>query len=414
MPTLNSEILDNYNSYLQTHNLVQSNSAFSFQVGTKVYPIQLDMFLDYLVDQIAMQVVGTKDFRDPLAKFYKEPVKLGTVIQDIQTVSGYDFKDYNVNDFEKNVSNPYSKNKPQVSQYFHNNVLRKKLMVTLTYEQLYSALQTEYGLNALISSFIRDLEIDYYSWEYKTKRALLSGDWARSIKILSNDFAEFAIQVKKIVRDFTYNDQSYANNRAVIPNPIPKDRIAIIISAEYQDKVDVKYFTGLFNMSMAEIQGRITYINKFDNPNRVCVICDERGLMFHKILDVEKKLENPADLTWNLWKHFWRNLSVSPNYNAVAIDIDDTINSVTAPYISINGVDYSQENNYAQLQGFSAIISAGDIKTAIQYSINDGEKVTLSDTTKTITVNGEYKLLKIFYNDGTNDIQKTYALRSVL
>ena len=413
MPTTNVEILNNYNDYLQENNLVQANNAFDFRVGTKVYPIQLDMFLDYLVDQIALQVVGTKSFRDPLDKFYKGDVTLGTVIQDIQTISGYDFNDYNAMDFEKDVANPWKKSKKEVSVYYHNNVIRKKLKQTLSYEQLYSAFKDDYGLNALINSFINDMTVDFYSWEYKTKLALISSNWAKSIKIPYNGYSEFALAVKKITRDFTYNEDSYKYNRAVIPMPIDKEKIAIIISADFADKVDVEYFTGLFNMSLAEIKGRITYINHFPQKNRVCVICDEKGLFFHRVLGKKKQLENPADLTWNIWHHFWRNLDVSENYNAVAIDMLDENEATNDITITVDGVTYEGEQNLAWNKDTTVAFNIADGVT-INKVIRNGQTTENPEELPELEMTvSQYEKITIEYT--ANDIQKTqtYAFRVV-
>lgn len=421
--TTNAEILDNYNEYLQTHNLVQSNEAFDFLVGTKVYPIQLDLFLGYLVDQIALQVVGTKSFRDPLDKFYKEDVKFGTVIQDIQTISGYDFNDYDVKDFEKDVQNPFKKEPNRVSEIFHNNILRKKLKQTLTYDQLDSAVKNEYGLQTIINSFINDITVDLYSWEYKTKLNLLSSDWAKSIKIQAptntdkKGYGDFAIKVKKVVRDFTYNNDSYKYNRSVIPMPIDPSKIAIIISADFADKVDVEYFTGLFNMSLAEIKGRITYINHFPQKNRVCLICDEKGLFFHRILNKKTKLENPADLTWNAWTHFWRNLSVSKNYNAVAIDLWGENEENATPIITIDGEQFNQEENLAWNEAKTVVVNVGNYTDVVDVYVNGVQVATLNQQEQSYNVvltNEDYKEVSLKYVQNGEHVTKNYAFRTVL
>lgn len=395
--------IDAYNEYLKTHNKVETASIYPEVNGT-VYAIDADMFIEYLVSQIALQVVNASEFINPLDGLYKGEVRYGKIIQDIRTICGYKEKDYNVKDFANNVTNPYEKEKPGVVAVYHKINNEKVIKVTTTYEQLLSAFQTENGLNALVASIINDISVQKAAWEYnEMKETMEKRDYATVLRV--KDFADFSVKVKNIFTDFTFFDNSHKYNRSVIPSPTAKSNIKIIMSKKYQNEVDVNYFTGLFNVSYAEIKENIMYVDEFTNPKRVCMIVDERGLFFYKVIDVSRNLENPADLTRNIWLHFWRLLSVSPNYNAVAIELEDSEDKI--PYITVDTTDYKSEENLYFVGQKTVTINANGASD-VTYKVNGGAATTV---TGTATVNvTSYSLIQIFVGENEKAV---YAVRII-
>lgn len=397
----NQLYIDAYNEYLKDHNLTETNLVYVNYAGKANFPIDKDMFLNFLYDAVAMRKVTEVSFASPLEKLYSDDISLGALIEDIRTVLPFKEEDYGTKDFESDVANPFQKSKKKVDVIWHRINYEKKITVTVTYEQFITAFSNTYGINSLVNCMINDIYTQKYAWEYNAmKKAISSIKFAtkRTVK----DFAGLAVEIKNIATDFKSYDNSHRYNRSVLPTPTQMSEVYIIMAEKWKNKMDVNYFTGLFNVSFAEIQGRILYVDYFEDPNTVCVICDQRGLFFKKVLDTQRKIENPGDLTRNDFLHFWRMISTSTHFNAVKINFEEE--PATAPKITIDGTDYTQDENLGFTAQKQVTLSANGA-TNVKYSVNDTELVALSDTTQ-ITVT-KYNTIRFVYDGG----ESMYAIR---
>lgn len=397
----NQLYIEAYNEYLKEHNLTETNLVYINYAGMANFPIDKDMFLNFLYDAVAMRKVTEVSFASPLEKLYSDSISLGALIEDIRTILPFKEEDYGTKDFESDVANPFQKSKKKVDVIWHHINYEKKITVTVTYEQFITAFNNTYGINSLVNCMINDIYTQKYAWEYNAmKKALSSIKFAtkRTVK----DYASLAVEIKNIATDFKSYDNSHRYNRSVLPTPTQMSEVYIIMAEKWKNQMDVNYFTGLFNVSFAEIQGRILYVDYFEDPNTVCVICDQRGLFFKKVLDTQRKIENPGDLTRNDFLHFWRMISTSTHFNAVKINYEET--PATAPKITIDGTDYTEDENLGFTAQKQVTLSANGA-TNVKYSVNDTELVALSDTAQ-ITVT-KYNTIRFVYDGG----ESMYAIR---
>ena len=316
----NQEYIEAYNAYLADHNLVQARATF-VDVGGLDYPIDVDMFYNYLVDQVAMQIITDVRFNDPLGDLYKGTIPEGRIIQDISPISGYDFEEYDVQDFEDDVTNPYKKKKDKLSVYYMTTEAYKKVKTTYSRKQVLSAFQTAYGIDALVNALVTLLYTKKNAWRYNAKKQAIASPNFVTRKVVTS-YEDFTLKVKDLIDELQYSyNSSWKYNRAVIPKPVSFNDIVIIMKAKYKNRIDVEYLAGLYNVSFAELKGKIKYIDEFPGmPQRVAVICDVRGLYFYQVLNMDTDLFNPADITTNRWVHFWEMIESCPNYNAIAFD----------------------------------------------------------------------------------------------
>ena len=254
----NMQYVEAYNEYLQTHTLVEARQNFTIP-GT-VVGIDTDMFTDYLLDEVAMTIVRTKGFADPLEFLYKDDIGVGRIIKDMRTIMGTKDEDYNIKPFEVDVTNPFAKNKAKTMVVFHKVNEYKKAMVTTSLEQLMSAFGYEGGVNDLVRAWVADLRTQFNAyWYSKEKECLTDPNWLT--KIYFDDYADFSVKVKDTFADFASYDNSMKYNASLIPSPTQESDVVILIAKKYQNKLDVDYFTGLFNQSFAAIKGNIHYVD---------------------------------------------------------------------------------------------------------------------------------------------------------
>lgn len=386
----NMEYIEAYNKYLETHNLVETKQEF-VNIGDTVVGIDTDMFTNFLFDAVAMEIVKTKVFNDPLDFLYGEDVGAGRIIKDIRTVLGDETNDYNIDDFEVDITNPFVKKKAPVMVVFHKVNEYKKAKVTTSYNQIMSAFGYSGGINDLINAWVRDLDTQFGAyWYNREKKALTDKNWLTEIRF--NDYADFAVKVKDVAADFGSYDLSEGLNASLIPSPTADSDIVILMAKHYKNELDVNYFTGLFNQSFANIEGNIHYVDRFPDDDTVAVVFDKNGVQFHKQLQTKRTLENPADLTTNHWVHMWRMISVSPLYNAVVFKKNNT--EVKRPTMS------SPSGYYPS--GVSLTLTQGEA-TNVKYSI-DGKTPVAVTTSATINVENS-QVIEVTY-DGGSDIYR--------
>ena len=312
----NQEYLNAYNEYLQSHNQVEAVTNGYIMTGQQVVPINFDMFFGFIIDKIVLSVMNKHSFMDKLADLYNGNLDVGATIEEKMTVLKTRNYQYDTHDFEADVENPYKKHKKGLVVCFHTITDYKKITVTVSYQQLKTACLTEGGVDDLVNSMINDVQVEYSAWAYQQKKkALTQMGYVQTIYF--KDYADFNLKLKGVKIDVTNYDDSWKHNACLELTPTTENNLVIVMSERFKNKVDIEVFTGLFNVSYAELKDRIIYIDQFEDPEVVCGIYDKRGFYFKRVLDTSRELENGADLSRNRWLHFWRMHSVSPFHTAV-------------------------------------------------------------------------------------------------
>lgn len=403
----NLDYLNAFNEYLETNNLTQAKTDGMLLAGQQIVPINYDMFFGFLIDKVVLQVVNTHSFIDKLDVLYSGTLDLGAIVEDDVSIIKSKLFDYDTKVFETDVQNPYKKHKKGLSVVFHTISDYRKITVTLSYQQIKTGCLTEGGVDRIVQLMINDVYVEYSGWAYaKKKDALANLDYAQ-VRYFE-DYKDFNIQLKGVKIDVTNYDNSYKHNASLLLTPTTESNLIIIMSEKFKNEVDVNVFTGLFNVSYAELKDKILYIDEFNDPEIVCGIFDRRGIFFKRVLDTERELENGADLTRNYWKHFWRMHSTSPHFTAVVFkQVKDGFYNDVA--MLVQGYDDTQEGENKFIE--TATITAPD--TAGTYSIDNKEAQTYTAGQEITITNTPHKLApyKVVFKNTAGEIISTYRVR---
>lgn len=381
----NQAYFNAFNEYLQDHNLVQAETDGYLKGDNKVYPVNFDMFFGFLVNKVVLSVINSNAFIDKLDKFYRaEYLSVGYTIEDKATILKSKDFEYDTHNFETDVENPFKKHKKGLQVCFHRKNEYKKITVTLSYDQLTTGCLTEGGVDAIINNIVNDVNVEYSAWAYKSKKeALTKRNYAQVITF--KDYADFNLKLKGVKIDVTNYDNSYKHNACLLFRPTTEDNLAIIMSERFKNDVDINVFTGLFNVSYAELKDKITYIDEFEDPDVVCGIYDKRGFQFRKVLDRATELPNGGDMTVNRWTHFWRMHSVSPLYTAVVFKkaSNTTFDDIN---LLVNGWD-STNNTYTANTTITAPFDGRyQIGNATAVNMKTGDNITVTNPHEIVPV----------------------------
>lgn len=399
MGKLTSAVIQDYNEYLKTHNSVEAGTKFNVNVNDTIVPISTEMFLNMLLNKIAMTQVFGANFDNPLASLISGEIYQGEYVENITTIVGTKENDYNVKDFETDVTNPWQKNKPTVVYETLEINYRKKLMTTISQKQIMSAFRNDASMESFINRVVSDLGLQREAFEFNAEKEQLQKGIAKYEYIDGeDDYAGFYLKIKNIITNFKDYDNSLYLNKYLNPRPAKISDLIIIISEDYKNKTNVNYLSTLFNVDYAELKDSFYYIKEFNDKNIKCMIIDKRGICFKKVTDITTQITNPADLTWNIWVHFWRLFEVSSMYGAVAISVREKSENI--PTVSIESGVYEGQQTVTINQGSA---------TNVKYVLDSGEETSVTSTAQVTIAKpakpGYVSTLKITY-DGGEDIYR--------
>lgn len=412
----NENFIKAYNEYLETNNLTQAKTSQYVNIAGNVFPVDYDMFFDFLINKIVISTVTQHEFTDPLSFLYSDGLGVGAVIEDKRTVLlGVD-NEYSTQEFVTDVTNPFIKKKAGISVVYHKVNRHKLIKRTVSYDQIKEALLTENGIMSLVDAQIHDISVEKDAWAYRDKKqALESSDYLTFLDY--EDYADFNLKVRNAFVDLKNFDNSYKYNASLLYSPTSEKNLLIIMSEKYKNEEDIKFFTGLFNVSYAELKQNIAYIDEFTDPSIKAMIVDRRGLYFKRTLDTVRTLPNPEDLTINYFSHFWRMHSVSPHYSAVAIRKNEAVNAVanieqaviskTVPLV----VKFTIPNGYSvkyTTDGSNPTTS----DTAVEYEADGSIAITSNKVIKVWTYKTPEEGAEAVANKYGHDV-KTYRVRFV-
>lgn len=299
------------------------------------YQVQLNEFVNTLVNRIALTKIENKTFNNPLAIFKKGSVPYGTDIQDI-------------------YENPAKK-----EQYEYSNTAMAKLLTitdpdtnvayyrlnrqdlytkTISREGLKQAFVSAEKFDEYISSITNSLYSGNYIDEYKYTKDLLDGAYENNKMIIETvsavtSQATAKALVKKCRSLFLkmqapsseYNAFSKLSvtdsdtDGKEVTTWTDSERICVITTADVMSEIDVESLATAFNLSKADFMGRVITIDKFDNEEIQAVICDESFLQIYDNLFRFDESYNARVMAWNLYLHAWNTYAISPFANAVCL-----------------------------------------------------------------------------------------------
>ena len=432
-------------------NVIRTNASYEYQnlvpeisdvqgiprVGEILYgnPTLSNEFINALVNRIALVVVNSAVYNNPMRWAKKGYIEYGETVEDI-FVAMIKAVEYSP---EKAGGREFKRNLPDVKSVFHTMNWRVMYPITIQREDLRRAFLSAEGVENLITSILDQIytSAEYDEWllcKYLLIKSISSGK-AFPVAFDADDMKAGAVQFRGMSNKFEFMSSKY--NEAGVTTNTPKERQHILMDAEYNAKFDVEVLASAFNMDKADFMGRLTLVDdwtSFDNDrfdiirensdqleevtsaelalmaNVKAILVDERWFQIYDNESVMTDTKVSSGLFWNYFYHQWKTISHSPYANLVAF-IDDGA-TVTAPdslTFTVGGVvksdvstvinlihtegDTLQDTNYVFVQDATsteagiAITEYGTIIAPITMSGNPASEVDVAITPE-LTING--------------------------
>lgn len=362
--TLNASTLD-------ILNVIRQNASYDYQqnvptitkatdipkVGEVICgtPAFANLFLNALVNRIAIVRVQSANFNNPYSILKKGYLEYGESVEDI-FVSIAKVVEYTP---EKGKEREFKRTLPDVRSAFHVMNWRVMYPVTIQDEDLRQAFLSIEGVQNLIGKIVDSVytaaEYDeFLLFKYLLIKAISHGKTYPVSIGDGSELSESAVQFRGMSNLLPFMSDKF--NDARVKTNTPKDRQVIFMDSMFNAQFDVNVLAGAFNMDKADFMGRLFLIDDwttFDNDrfetiransdgieevttaelgllaNVKAVILDEN---WFQVYDNNNKFTEKyvaSGLYWNYFYHVWKTVSSSPFANAITFVTSNS--NVTLP-----------------------------------------------------------------------------------
>lgn len=295
---------------------------------TSKFPV-MNEFVDILTNKIAMTIVHSKRFKNPLAVLKKGRVPLGGKIEEIYVNPAIGTT------FDGTGADLLTVNAPDVKVLYHEMNRQGKYSVTISKQRLKAAFTSFEGLEKMLNEIVNSLYSGDELEEFILMKNVVSSGIAGG-KITTVEVDELdgtAALVKKLVRAINttalnmkfpssaYNKYQALNPLDLVPAKTwtPLENQVLLIRSDVITDVNIDLLSTAFNMSKVEFLQRVIVVDTFGVANGCyALLCDDA--MF-QIRDNEYELTsfpNSSNLSITYFLHHWQTYGISLFANAVA------------------------------------------------------------------------------------------------
>ena len=255
-------------------------------------------FCNVLVQRIVYTQVISKVYKNPLKELEGDDMPLGYLGQEV-FINPAIGRDYDINDFEGALK----KYEADVKVQYQNINFDKQYPVTIIRQKLKQAFVSWGELERFITGITNSLYNGLYIDEYNNTKSLIAMAYnsnAVQIDVIEEPSTDalakaFVEKARAYFLNFQAPSSEYnawnkvgGYGRAVETFTNPDD-IVILIRNDIQAKLDVGVLASAFNMSKADLMGKIYPVNNFDLIDR------KTG---QKIIDGSKIIGQICDKRW--------------------------------------------------------------------------------------------------------------------
>lgn len=308
-----------------------------------------------MVNRIGMQTVDSIAWRNPLARFKKEPMRYGETYEEtyVNMCKG------RVYDSQADFKFAFQQYQSYIMSMFHNVNLEIQYPVTITYDNLRKAFTTEYGIRDMIMAKMESA-ITGANWdEYLAMRDLINVGYEKQVlpavtvdAVTNEETAKkLLVEVKRAVGEFGFPLPE--NNTAGATSHAMPSNLIWITTPNVNAHVSVDALAYAFHMDRADVEVQTVIVDKFSNPAIQGVLCDVR---FFNVRDqfkemTDQKLANV--LSWNYFYTQVEMVSASPFY-PIRVFTADTV--VEKPTLAVAAGTYTA----GQTQEVEVTVSGGE------------------------------------------------------
>lgn len=345
------------------------------QVGNAIlssFDLQ-NAFLNALVNRIALVLINSKMFYNPLRVFKKGTIEYGEIVEEIF-----------VNIAKAHVYDPvvaeqevFKREIPDVDAIFHKMNYKNFYKVTIQNEDLRQAFLSSQGISDLIARIVDSLYSGANYDEFLIMKNMIV-DAVKNGRMTSVTIPEATAEnaksiittIKSVSNALEFPSTAY--NAQGVLTYTPKDRQVLILDTKFDAINDVEVLASAFNMDKAEFMGRRVLIDNFADLTGVpAVLVDESWWMVFDMQINFTEIYNAQGLYWNYFYHVWKLFSESPYSNAVVFTSNP--NSVTSVTVSPESANVAKGSTQ---QMTATVVTTGYAPKTVNWAVTGAQTPT--------------------------------------
>lgn len=284
-----------------------------------------------MINRIGMQTVDSIAWRNPLARFKKDPMRYGETHEEtyVNMCKG------RVYDSQSDFKYAFQQYQSYIMSMFHKVNLEIQYPVTITYDNLRKAFTSEYGIRDMIMAKMESA-ITAANWdEYLAMRDLINVGYEKEVlpavtvpSVTDEESAKkLLVEVKRAVGEFGFPLPE--NNTAGATSHAQPSNLIWITTPNVNAHVSVDALAYAFHMDRADVEVQTVIVDKFENSAIQGVLCDVR---FFNVRDQFKEMTDQRLANVLSWNYFYTQVemvSASPFYPIRVFTTDTVVQNPT-------------------------------------------------------------------------------------
>lgn len=294
-----------------------------------------------LVQRIGLQTIESVAWRNPLARYKKDPMRYGATEEEtyVNMCKG------KVYDSRESYEAAFQQYQSYIMSVFHKVNLKLQYPVTITFDNLRSAFTSEYGIRDMMSAKMESA-ITGANWdEYLAMKGLIATGYgaemlpAVTVEAVTDEATAKALltEIKAAVGEFQFPEP--ANNILGATSASKPGNLIWITTPRVNAQISVEALAYAFNMDKADVEVSTVIVDNFGNDAIQGVLCDVRFFncrdQFREMSD--QRLANI--LSWNYFYTMVEMISPSPFF-PIRVFTTDTV-ADTGVTITVTGGNYT-------------------------------------------------------------------------
>jgi hypothetical protein len=324
----------------------------------QTYRPQQNEFIDALVNKVALSIMRTTSWLNPLAEFKRGLLTGGDTIEEIM-VGLIKAKTY---DPARDAleSELFGSAPIEVQTNFHRVNRRDKYKVTVNQPLLMSAFGKPQGLSQFAAQIMNAPGTSDQWDEFLLMCSLFreyesnGGYFKVGIRDITNpdsttlteDTKSVLTQIRSLAGTLKFISRQY--NAARMPIAATPDELVLFVSPEFNAVLDVEALAGAFNVDKMATSGRIIEIprEQFGIEGVEAILTTKDFFVVGDQVFETASQWNPASLQTNYWLHRWQVISASRFVPAVAFSTlgGDEIIKVLSPVVGIEAITVTDKD----------------------------------------------------------------------
>ena len=304
-------------------------------VGSAImeYKATENEFLNALVNKVALTIVRSKTFKNPLAVLKKGTVPFGTNIEEIYTnptIGGV---------YNPSGSELFTPTTPDTKVLYHTRNRQGKHTATIYKSQLMGAFKSYEALEKLLNDIVNSIYSGDNIEEFMLMKELfgscITGEKLKTCEVarITNDETAkaFVKAVKTIGQGMAFPSTQYNTyadiNKGETPANTwtPIENQVLLLRNDVSVEVDVELLAKAFNVSYTDLQQRTIIVDNFGSASNCgAVLCDEAFVQVYDNLYQLEDVRNGDGLFTKYILHHWQTYSASIFSNAMAFVFPET------------------------------------------------------------------------------------------